>query len=91
MVWKYQRNNLPCFQDGSDQMSEPNPTIVAGQIWRDKDKRREQDGSVRKFVVVEVGEHSIQCRLTPNGKAFHFNRSRFGSGRANDSFELVTM
>ena len=26
MVWKYQRNNLPCFQDGSDQMSEPNPT-----------------------------------------------------------------
>ena len=79
------------------------PDIRPGQKWRDKDKRREQDGTVRTFKVVqEVLDDSgnptvwIECRII-NGHSgtegrssfFYFRRSRFGSGRANDSFELV--
>lgn len=70
--------------------------IRVGQKWRDKDRRREQHGTVREFVVERVSEIQISCRIVrgrsdPEGRSsyFHFNRSRFGSGRANDSFELV--
>lgn len=69
--------------------SKSQPNIEVGQIWRDHDKRRSEYGNIRTFKVEHAGE-MIQCRESGTEKAFHFNRSRFGSGRANDSFELVS-
>lgn len=67
--------------------------IRPGQKWRDKDRRREIDGSVRTFVVVKVGEVIVVCNRIKPFDHWQTNvmlrRSRFGSGRANDSFELV--
>ena len=69
-------------------------TPKPGEIWRDKDKRREKAGTVRKFEIVRVGEHLVVVNMHhPEGPEFdwqtHFRRSRFGSRRANDSFERV--
>lgn len=68
----------------------PEIIIAFGQVWRDKDKRRSEDGKVRMFVVSQVERELIQCRMNGKSKTFYFNRARFGSGRLNDSFELVS-
>src|SRR5690349_19397120 len=71
-------------------------TIEVGQIWRDKDKRREREGTVRNFIVEAVdflNGHAfcrrIECTHFQSLDRHRFPISRFGSGRANDSFELV--
>ena len=64
--------------------------IKAGQLWRDKDKRREAEGTVREFVVTEVPSGNwVKLRETTTERKYEFHRRRFGSGRANDSLELV--
>lgn len=63
--------------------------IKAGQLWRDKDKRRTQDGNIREFMVTETPSGDwVKVRTVE--RRFEFHRRRFGSGRANDSFELVS-
>jgi hypothetical protein len=71
------------------------PDIAIGQIWRDKDKRREREGTVRTFEVVSVGDETITVHVYHPDEVeldyqAHFKRARFGSGRANDSFERVS-
>ncbi len=61
--------------------------IKIGQIWKDRDKRREKEGTVRSVRVVAVGETCITCQT--GTKTYWFNRRRFGSKAVNDSFELV--
>lgn len=72
------------------------PEIRVGQKWRDKDKRREKRGDVRTFTVIStvadcgngiVDHERVTC--WDGSREHNFRRSRFGSGRANDSFELV--
>lgn len=63
--------------------------IQPGQIWRDKDKRREKEGSVRTFRVVARKGLWVQVENVSNGRVCDFLASRFGSDRANDSFERV--
>jgi hypothetical protein len=67
--------------------------IEPGQIWRDKDKRREEAGSVREFRILATDGGIIWCvkrESKDETPQYGFARSRFGSGRANDSFELVS-
>ncbi len=63
--------------------------IIVGQHWRDKDKRRQREGNVRKFEVVSIHDPWIQVKRLETGRLFWFPKVRFGSGRANDSFEQV--
>lgn len=69
------------------------PIIEIGQTWRDKDRRREEEGTVRTFRVSRITEYMIDCALlkesTPCVRTHSFDRRRFGSARANDSFEMV--
>ena len=70
----------------------PKVEIKVGQVWRDKDKRREQEGNVRTFRITLAPAIGFGSHITveeDSGKRHRFPRSRFGSGRANDSFELV--
>ena len=77
--------------------SKPRVEIKVVQVWRDKDRRREEDGTVRKFVILHVDEVFVSARETwrqamdeaGRGPCKRFYRFRFGSGSANDSFELV--
>jgi hypothetical protein len=68
--------------------------IKVGQLWRDKDKRRERDGNVREFVVTGITagmwDDWVAVKETTTGRKHEFGRSRFGSVRANDSFGLVS-
>ena len=68
--------------------------IPIGSDWQDKDRRRTEQGNVRTMTVVRVEEPLVVVQIHhPDGPEFdwqtQFRRSRFGSGRANDSFERV--
>jgi hypothetical protein len=79
-------------QPGGTYRPNPAPVVIKpGQVWRDKDKRREEDGIVRTFRVtgVKFDGRWIECRNPGTGRVYGFAAKRFGSGRANDSFELV--
>ena len=71
-----------------------NVDIKIGQVWKDVDKRREQEGTVRSFVITEAKEgHLVECRLLPDDPArstYFFNRSLFVAGRSSQSFALVS-
>jgi hypothetical protein len=78
-------------------MRQPKPKIEirVGQVWRDKDRRRQEDGNVREMTVAFVNETMITVDVHHGQEPeldwrTMFQRSRFGSGRANDSFELVS-
>lgn len=63
--------------------------IKVGQVWKDKDKRREMEGTVRTFDVVQVGNPFVTVKERLTQRDHRFRRSRFGSGHTNDSFVLV--
>jgi hypothetical protein len=65
------------------------PDIAVGQIWRDKDKRREEDGTVRTFRVTLVLSERVHCVDIARDRKYSFQRHRFGGGARNDSFERV--
>ncbi len=64
------------------------PQIKVGQVWRDVDKRRAASGTIRTFTIESVGEVYVTARTV--AKIYWLNRRRFGNGRKNDSFELVS-
>jgi hypothetical protein len=66
-----------------------NPDIAVDQIWRDKDTRREKNKTVRTFRVTVVFSERVYCVDIATDRKYSFQRHRFGSGRANDSFERV--
>ena len=64
--------------------------IKVGQLWRDKDKRRERDGNVREFVVTGITagmwDDWVAVKETTTGRKYEFPVRRFWSGRAyNDN------
>ena len=62
--------------------------VRPGQVWEDRDKRREQNGTVRRLTVQAVGLTWTTC-TDASGKVHTVRRRRFGSNAANDSFRLV--
>lgn len=69
----------------------PKTEIKAGQIWRDKDKRRRKDGTVRNFRIEACGVLWIQCVLVGGvHKIYQFRADRFGRQSDSDSFEMVS-
>ena len=60
------------------------------QIRTLPDRRRTASGDVRQFVVDRFDAFGdVECTNQRTGKRHCFPRSRFGSARANDSFERV--
>jgi hypothetical protein len=64
--------------------------IEVGQLWKDMDKRRERDGTVRTFIILDVGTAMIVCRELSTERTLLMRPERFGNGRKNDSFVLVS-
>ena len=64
--------------------------IKVGQVWKDKDRRREKNGTVRTFIVTELSDQWDAFVSARSGDRYYrLRRKRFGSGHANDSFVLV--
>lgn len=82
-------------ETGAGRAKNTKMTIEVGQIWKDKDRRREREGTVRTFIVENASDSLlIECRRvgTPiqELERYSLRRNRFGSGRKNDSLELVS-
>ncbi len=71
--------------------------IKEGQIWKDRDRRREADGSVRRFrVLADASQPKDGARVAVRevngqgtGKLHYFRRGRFGRNAQNDSLMLA--